>query len=410
MAPPSSSSTVTSARRRDNNDKTIRLNEKPGAEGQDAAAADEPELQRDPIEIKYRDFFWTYTEEPHRTRRLAIIKAHPEVTKLCGPEPLTKYVVLLVVSTQLLCAYLLRDAAFFSLPFWATAYVIGATANQNLFLAIHEISHNLAFRSATANRLFAILANLPIGVPYSASFRPYHLTHHKSLGVDGLDTDLPTALEAVVFDSVLGKAFFCTFQIFFYALRPMCVYAVPFTWVSAANLAVQLAFDAALVRACGSRALLYLLLSSFLAGSLHPTAGHFIAEHYVYPESVADPVRQRDPDNGVPVPETFSYYGPLNWLTYNVGLHNEHHDFPAVPWTRLPELHRVAREFYRDLPQHRSWTYVIWQFIFDESVGLRCRVKRKEGGRLVGGAGAGKKQQQQRVAAVADWKQDEIEA
>lgn len=27
-----------------------------------------------------RDFFWTYTEEPHRTRRLAIIKAHPEVS------------------------------------------------------------------------------------------------------------------------------------------------------------------------------------------------------------------------------------------------------------------------------------------------------------------------------------------
>ena len=25
------------------------------------------------------DFFWTYTEEPHRTRRIAIIKAHPEV-------------------------------------------------------------------------------------------------------------------------------------------------------------------------------------------------------------------------------------------------------------------------------------------------------------------------------------------
>lgn len=24
-------------------------------------------------------FFWTYTEEPHRTRRQAIIRAHPEV-------------------------------------------------------------------------------------------------------------------------------------------------------------------------------------------------------------------------------------------------------------------------------------------------------------------------------------------
>lgn len=27
----------------------------------------------------YEHFFWTYTEEPHRTRRMAIIKAHPEV-------------------------------------------------------------------------------------------------------------------------------------------------------------------------------------------------------------------------------------------------------------------------------------------------------------------------------------------
>jgi sphingolipid delta-4 desaturase len=35
--------------------------------------------EEEAIEAKYRDFFWTYTEEPHRTRRLAIIKAHPEV-------------------------------------------------------------------------------------------------------------------------------------------------------------------------------------------------------------------------------------------------------------------------------------------------------------------------------------------
>lgn len=265
-------------------------------------------------------------------------------------------------------------------------------------MAIHEISHNLAFRSPTANRLFAIVANLPIGIPYSASFRPYHLTHHKSLGVDGLDTDLPTALEAIFLDSILGKAFFCTFQILFYAVRPMCVYSVPFTWVSGVNLAVQIVFDAIILKTMGVQSMLYFILSSFLAGSLHPLAGHFIAEHYVY-ETVTP--AQANPDNRTPVPETYSYYGPLNIFTYNVGLHNEHHDFPAVPWTRLPQLNRIAKEFYDDLPYHRSWTYVIWRFIFDDSVGIRCRVKRKEGGRLVG---------QKSAAPAAAWKEDEIEA
>lgn len=97
--------------------------------------------------------------------------AAEKVTKLCGPEPLTKYVVALVVALQVFFAYLLRDTPFWSWRFWATAYVFGATCNQNLFLAIHEISHNLAFRSPLGNRLLAVFANLPIGIPYSASFR-----------------------------------------------------------------------------------------------------------------------------------------------------------------------------------------------------------------------------------------------
>lgn len=184
----------------------------------------------------------------------------------------------------------------------------------------------------------------------------------------------------------------------------MMVYRIPLTWVHLLNVVVQVAFDYVLLTTpslFSLNSLLYLILSSFLAGSLHPLAGHFIAEHYVY-ETV--PATAHDPANGVPVPETFSYYGPLNFLVYNVGLHNEHHDFPAVPWTRLPRLHALASEFYADLPKHRSWTYAIWRFIFDEQVGMRCRVKRKEGGRLVGGGSTGK------TAKVAEWKEDEIQA
>lgn len=88
-----------------------------------------------------------------------------------GHEPLTKYVVSLVVLLQISLAILLRHTSPLSFTFIFCAYVIGGTANHNLFLAIHEITHNLAFKGIMPNKLIAIFANLPIGIPYSAAFK-----------------------------------------------------------------------------------------------------------------------------------------------------------------------------------------------------------------------------------------------
>ena len=162
------------------------------------------------------------------------------------------------------------------------------------------------------------------------------------------------------------------------------VYKLPLTWIHAFNIAAQLGFDYLIVRYFGGRALGYFILSSFFAGSLHPCAGHFIAEHYVFAQHSRSLAPGTPPAKQTPVTETYSYYGMLNLLTYNVGLHNEHHDFPAIPWTRLWRLNKIANEFYSDLPCHYSWVGVMWQFIIDREVGLWCRVKRKEGGRKVG--------------------------
>ena len=282
-----------------------------------------------------------------------------------GHEPLTKYIVLGVVVLQLSVAICLRRSKPLSPLFIFLAYAIGGTANHNLFLAIHEITHNLAFKGVNTNKALAVFANLPIGIPYSAAFKKYHIEHHKYLGEDGIDTDLPTRLELFCLRNVLGKTFFATFQILFYALRPGFVRTQTLTKWHAINLLAQLIFDVLFVYTFGPRPLIYLVMSSFFAGSLHPCAGHFIAEHYLW-----DGLEQ----------ETYSYYGPLNILAYNVGYHNEHHDFPSVPWTRLPALRKLAPEFYDTIPSHPSWPMVIINFIRDADVGIFARAKRLDKG------------------------------
>jgi hypothetical protein len=60
---------------------------------------------------------------------------------------------------------------------------------------------------------------------------------------------------------------------------------------------------------------------------------------------------------------TYSYYGVLNRVSFNVGYHVEHHDFPAIPWRRLPRLQAMAREDYEGLFWIRSWTLLLVEYV-----------------------------------------------
>jgi sphingolipid delta-4 desaturase len=316
-----------------------------------------------------RDFIVSDDAEPHGERKVQILKAHPEIKELFGYEWRTKYMVAATVALQVFMAWLTLEWRWPA--YLAAVYVIGATANHSCFLAVHELSHNLGARSKEVNKLIAMIANMPIGIPYCITFKPYHMEHHRFQGDDDKDTDIPSYLECyVITDTTFGyldhtfrKAFFMFGQIFAYALRPMSVkpelvpYGDPLLFV---NWAVQIAFDGVMVYFFGPSVMLYFLYSTFFAGGIHPTAGHFLAEHYVMEGNT----------------ETYSYYGPLNRLTYNVGYHNEHHDFPNVAWSKLPRVREIAPEFYNDLPQCKSWPGILFRYIFDNSISPYSRVKR----------------------------------
>lgn len=215
-----------------------------------------------------------------------------------------------------------------------------------------------------ANRLFGIFCNLPLVIPMSIAFKRYHQDHHRYLADEILDTDVPTLLEAKLFCTTFGKLCWVFLQPLLYTVRPLIMSPKAPTKLEIFNIIVQMAFNATVAQCFGWKMVVYLGGGFLMVAGLHPIAGHFISEHYMFAKGF----------------ETYSYYGPLNAITWNVGYHNKHHDFPSIPGSKLPLVRKIASEFYDNLPHHDSWVKVLYDFITDPAIGPYARIKRKSCG------------------------------
>ena len=275
-----------------------------------------------------KEFLVSQDAEPHIGRTREIIKKYPQIKELMGRNPMT------------------------------FAYIV--------FTLIHECAHNMVFKSRVANLWAGILCDIPNGFPSSVQFRKYHLKHHAFQGHYDIDADIPSVWEAkLIGNSFVGKAIWLLFFPIFQLTRPPRLKEVEFNslwmWI---DLFVVLAVDVLLFYFFGLNALLYLMASFFFSVGLHPLGGRWIQEHYL----VAAPQ------------ETYSYYGPLNKLAFNVGYHNEHHDFSYIPWNKLPEIKAIAPEFYDNLVSHTSWSSLVWKFLTDKNMSLYSRTIRENKG------------------------------
>ena len=289
---------------------------------------------------------------------------HPEIKQLMVYDPHFKYEVMAIVLFQFFMVYIVANTQMSWLYLTLITYLVSGTMNHSILLAQHDITHNNAFgyTRPLANKIFSLFANLPIGVPMAISFRRYHLEHHKFLAHEYLDTDVPTAAEAVLFRTSLGKAIWLFLQPFFYALRPLVLNPKITSDFEAYNITVQFIFNFIVLQLFGYKSLFYMVIGSLLGMGFHPVAGHFISEHYMFSHGF----------------ETYSYYGILNKVTFNVGYHNEHHDFPNIPSSLLPKVREIAPEYYNTIPYHTSWVKVLYNFVFDPAIGPYARIKRRD--------------------------------
>lgn len=300
-----------------------------------------------------------YTEEPHTSRRQAILKKYPQIKQLMGHDPTIAWIVTAEVLMQILACWIIALLSPSYPLLLVAAYCFGGVLNHSLGSAIHEIGHNLAFGHARprANRILSVFCNLPLGLPMAISYKKYHADHHRWLGHDENDVDIPMRIESCLFRHPVTKVIWLLIFPLIHAVRPFLKSPRPLTQWEVINIVVQLAFDAIVFKVFGVKALFYLIAGTILALGLHPLAGHFLSEHYLFREGQA----------------TMSYYGPLNKVLFNVGYHIEHHDFPYIPYTRLPKVREIAKEFYQDIPYHTSWCKVLWDFVWLDKMGPKAR-------------------------------------
>jgi sphingolipid delta-4 desaturase len=315
--------------------------------------------------VAWDSFIPTTLKRPHPLRRRAILAAHPEVATLICHDRRTAAITLAVVVGQTLVAAL---CGWLGTAYWWVALVaavgVGAFANHAMFVVIHDATHDVIFKNLSANKWVGILADLPNTLPTAMGFRCYHIRHHSHLGDYDYDADLPSRWEARLFGRTwYGKAAWMFFFPVFQGFRLGRLKATVPMWGrwTFINAACVFLYDAIVLVLLGPNALLYLFASFwFSVGGLHPLAARWISEHYTF-----DPAQ-----------ETFDYYGSLNFVALNIGYHNEHHDFPDVPWTLLPRLKAMAPSFYDGLETHASWSGLLVRFIFDDRFTLFTRVDR----------------------------------
>jgi len=306
------------------------------------------------------NFLLASSDEPHAVRRKKILEKHPEIETLFGNDPTpVPYVIALVVS-QLLIAYFQQSWSWWF--FFVVAWSYGGTSSHALSLMTHELSHNLVFATRIYNDYFGIFCNVGMGIPSSTMFKRYHMEHHQFQGFRSKDSDIPTTWEGQFFRNTFLKLVWLALQPLFYALRPTLTRPKTPRPLDIANTVCIVVSDLIICYLCGPRGVLYLVISTLLGMGIHPVAGHFIAEHYVFVEPF----------------ETYSYYGILNYFCWNVGYHNEHHDFPRVPGWRLPQVKAMAPEFYDNLPSHKSWVYVLYRYVTDPTICPFSRAIREE--------------------------------
>jgi fatty acid desaturase len=235
-------------------------------------------------------------------------------------------------------------------PIWyllVAAMALHGVTIVTMFAPMHECVHRTAFASRAANGIVGWVAGL-LSFYNSTFYRHFHSWHHRYTQDPGRDPELmfPKAASRLAYlREISGAMFWYRRAIDYPALALGRARHFPFVPESARR-SVALSMSAQ--------------LAIYLAGAVSVALGFSEALYFwFFPALLAQPVLRAllvaehtgcsQDRNGLTNTRTTLTWLPIRLLMWNMPYHIEHHLYPAIPFHRLPALHREVRDRLRHI-------------------------------------------------------------
>lgn len=278
------------------------------------------------IDMMHREFMRALSTEERRT-----------MTKKNNHSGLLRLALLVVLIIACSSPIILRTG------FWKVLLIPQGLLLISLFHLLHECIHDTPFRSSTLNGIIGTGCGFILFIPCEW-FRYFHRDHHRYTQIAGkdpeLDSDKPqTKLQWLlhvsglpIYKSLATTLYKLAFKSEVDSYIPDSARRPVIRQAQFTVAAYSLLFAASLVTADST--LFYLWLLPLMLGQpflrLYLLAEHTLCEHT---------------DNMFENTRTVLTNPVVRWFTWNMPYHTEHHVFPAVPFHRLPLLHKKMHQY-----------------------------------------------------------------
>ena len=228
---------------------------------------------------------------------------------------------------------------------WQAVLVLHGVQIVFLFTLLHETVHDTPFKSLALNRVVGWVCGFLIFLP-PLWFRYFHLAHHRHTHDPEKDPELQGKTAETI-----------SRYLWVVSGIPVWIFHFKTLLINACGKADDPFLPASTLKRVRNEAQIMLLIYAAILGVSIYYASSVLFWVWIIPIILGQPFLRlylmaehgRCPHVANMLENTRTTFtnSIVRWLAWNMPYHAEHHAYPSVPFHKLPEFHKVAKEHLR---------------------------------------------------------------